>query len=421
MGGVNRGWLRRGLLSGPRGLVLAVLSPVTGVPLLALSVASVALLGVGVGLFALPVTLAGVRAVATLRRRLAGAWSGVEIAVPYRPRPAYGGPWRRCRWLLGDPATWRDLLWLLMQAPIGLVLGAVPAALILYGLEGVLLVPLLVWWVSDGYGYGFVWPIDNLLDGLFSLPQGALFLLLAITVGPRLLRVDALLARWLLAPTQTARLAQRVQDLTESRSETVDAQAAELRRIERDLHDGTQARLVALSMSIGLAQELMGRDPAAARRLLTEAHDASTQALVELRHLVRGIHPPALVERGLDGAIQALALAVPLPVALSLDLPGRTQAPVESAVYFAVAETLANVTKHSAAHSAYITLSYGGGRLRAEIGDDGVGGADAAGGTGLRGIQRRLAALDGTMVVASPPGGPTVITMELPCELRPVG
>jgi len=197
----------------------------------------------------------------------------------------------------------------------------------------------------------------------------------------------------------------------------VDAQAAELRRIERDLHDGAQARLVALSMSIGLAEELMASDPGAAQRLLAEARQNSGEALVELRGLVRGIHPPVLAERGFDGAIRALALSVPLPIAVEVDLPGRPQAPVESAAYFAVAEVLANISKHSGATRAWISASHVDGRLLVAVGNNGAGGADPAGGTGLRGIARRLGAFDGTMAVTSPPGGPTVVTMELPCEL----
>jgi signal transduction histidine kinase len=197
----------------------------------------------------------------------------------------------------------------------------------------------------------------------------------------------------------------------------VDTQAAELRRIERDLHDGAQARLVALAMSLGMAEETVIRDPEAARELLAEARAASSQALSELRDLVRGIHPPVLADRGLDGAIHALVLANPMPTDVEIDIPGRLSAPVESAAYFAVAETLTNVAKHAGASKAWIRLGYQDGKLNVLIGDDGRGGADPAGGTGLRGIERRLAAFDGTLVVSSPIGGPTVVVMNLPCEL----
>jgi signal transduction histidine kinase len=257
--------------------------------------------------------------------------------------------------------------------------------------------------------------MDNLFEALFSVPTGALVLAGGLAVAPWLLWLHQRFAALLLAPTEAARLALRVAHLTATRADTVDAQAAELRRIERDLHDGAQARLVALSMSIGLAEELVERDPTAVRRLLAEARETSGQALVELRDLVRGIHPPVLAERGLDGAVRALALAVPMPVEVDVDLPGRLLAPVESAAYFAVAEGLANATRHGGAARAWIHLRHDGERLTIVVGDDGRGGADPAAGSGLAGIGRRLAAFDGTMSVASPPGGPTVLTMELPC------
>jgi signal transduction histidine kinase len=208
-----------------------------------------------------------------------------------------------------------------------------------------------------------------------------------------------------------------VSRLTESRTQAVDASAAELRRIERDLHDGAQARLAALGMSIGLAEDLITDDPDQARALLAEARESSGQALAELRDLVRGIYPPVLAERGLDGAVRALALTLPLPVDVGVELPGRAGAPVESAAYFAVAESLANVVKHAGARRAWVRLQHTRDRLLMTVGDDGAGGADPGSGSGLRGIERRLAAFDGTITVTSPAAGPTVVTMELPCEL----
>jgi signal transduction histidine kinase len=212
-------------------------------------------------------------------------------------------------------------------------------------------------------------------------------------------------------------LAGRVQQLTTSRAETVDTQAAELRRIERDLHDGAQARLVGLGMNLGMADELLETDPDQARRLLAQARTDTGAALTDLRDLVRGIHPPVLADRGLDGAVQALVIAIPVPVALSIDLPdGRLPPPVESAAYFAAAEALTNVIKHSSAGTAWIQIRHADGKLSLVIGDNGRGGADPERGTGLRGIERRLAAFDGTLNVSSPPGGPTVVSMEVPCE-----
>ena len=209
--------------------------------------------------------------------------------------------------------------------------------------------------------------------------------------------------------------------LASSRDEALDTQASELRRIEHDLHDGAQARLASLGMSLGLAEAMLADDPQATRRLLVEARESTSSALAELRDLVRGIHPPVLADRGLDGALQALALVNPVPTSVELHLPGRLPAPVESAAYFAVAEALTNAIKHADARQVRITLEFheraGGGLLSIVVSDDGGGGADLDGGTGLRGVARRLAAFDGTLVVDSPVGGPTDVRMSLPCEL----
>jgi len=210
-------------------------------------------------------------------------------------------------------------------------------------------------------------------------------------------------------------LTQRVQTLTQTRHDAVDTAAAELRRIERDLHDGAQARLVALGMSLQAAERLFPTSPEAALALVAEAKESSSLALIELRDLVRGIYPPVLADRGLADAIRALALDVPLPVELDIDLPGRIELPVASAVYFSVAEALTNVTKHAGARSVRIQLSQAPqGLLRAQVTDDG-GGADPAAGTGLAGVERRLATFDGILAVNSPPGGPTIVVIEVPC------
>jgi signal transduction histidine kinase len=251
---------------------------------------------------------------------------------------------------------------------------------------------------------------------LTQLPLFTGLILLGLGGGPRLLKTHAQVAALLLAPTKKE-MAARVDRLSQSRSQVVDASAAELRRIERDLHDGAQARLVSLGMSIGLAEQVVRENPDLALKLLAEARAASGQALSDLRHLVRGIHPPLLAERGLDGAVRALVLSLPLPVDLTIELPGRLPDPVESAAYFAIAEVLANVVKHSAASRAWVQLEHSDHRLVAIIGDNGTGGADPLAGSGLHGIEQRLAAFDGVLAVTSPAGGPTVVTMELPWAL----
>jgi signal transduction histidine kinase len=217
-------------------------------------------------------------------------------------------------------------------------------------------------------------------------------------------------------------LSTRVRTLTATRVDAIDTAAAELRRVERDLHDGAQARLVAVGMSLRAMERLIRSDPNAAISLVAEARENSARALADLRGLVRGINPPILVERGLGDAIEALALDTPLPVTLDIDLDGRAPAPVESAVYFAVAEVLANAVKHADAHEVHIRAAHttperGPGMLRVEVADDGSGGADPANGTGLTGIERRLGTFDGILAVSSPPGGPTIVVIEVPCAL----
>jgi signal transduction histidine kinase len=210
-------------------------------------------------------------------------------------------------------------------------------------------------------------------------------------------------------------LAGRVEQLNTRRADTVDAAAAELRRIERDLHDGAQARLVAVGLGLGAVARVLETDPARARQLLAQAQETSATALAELRDLVRGIHPPVLAERGLSDAVRAIALDTPLPVTVDSDLPGRLDPAVESAVYFAICETLANAAR--IASTVTLTLRHQDGLLRMVVTDDGPGGADPSAGTGLHGIMRRLGAFDGTVTLHSPAGGPTVVIMEVPCAL----
>ena len=220
-----------------------------------------------------------------------------------------------------------------------------------------------------------------------------------------------------LPPSRERELAERVDVLTRSRRGAVDVQSAELKRVERDLHDGAQARIVSLAMNLGLAEQLVQRDPDAATELIAEVRQSALTALDELRTVMSSIQPPVLSDRGLAGAVQALALDLSVPATVTADLPGRPAVPVESAAYLAVAECLANVVKHSQARSAWVTLGYAHGLLSATVGDDGVGGADISRGTGLAGVARRLEVFDGTVTVRSPAGGPTEVTMEIPCEL----
>jgi signal transduction histidine kinase len=214
-------------------------------------------------------------------------------------------------------------------------------------------------------------------------------------------------------------LGQRIQRLTETRAVAVDTAAADLRRLERDLHDGAQARLVALGMHLRAVEKLIPTNPDAALALVAEARDTSARALTELRELVRGVHPPVLADRGLADAIRALALDSPMRVQADIDLPGRLPAPIETACYFAVAEVLTNAAKHSGARAARVSAEHHGGVLRIVVTDFGLGGADASAGTGLAGVERRLATFDGLLALSSPPGGPTMVVIEVPCALSP--
>ncbi|MGW1102224.1 sensor histidine kinase [Streptomyces sp. NPDC002540] len=407
-----------------RGLAL-VAQKVPQVALFVLMVFSSASLGLGVGVLLLPVVVTAVRRLADRSRRLARDWSGVTIARPYRelpePEPGLAGRWGHCLRLLQDPATLRDTLWTITDPVIGTVLALLPAALLVYGLEGLVLP--FVWdpLVSAGYHDHYAGLIDvsgerGVRTWLMPL-LGAGFIWLGLRTGPLLLTVHARFTRKLLGSRIDERLASRVGHLTRTRGEVMDSQVAELRRIERDLHDGAQARLVAMGMNLSTVGRLLDTDPEAARALLLEARDSSSKALGELRDLVRGIHPPVLSDRGLGDAVRALALDSPLPVDVAVELPGGLDAPVESAAYFAVGELLTNVAKHAGAEHVWIDVRHEREALRISVGDDGCGGASVAAGTGLGGIERRIAAFDGVLSVSSPQGGPTMATMEIPCAL----
>jgi len=227
------------------------------------------------------------------------------------------------------------------------------------------------------------------------------------------------IVRRMLGGSSDAELSKRVARLTESRAVAVDTASADLRRLERDLHDGAQARLVALGMSLRAAERLIPTSPEAAMALVAEARESSVKALTELRELVRGVVPPVLADRGLADALRALALDSPMRVETDIDLPGRAPAPVETACYFAVAEVLTNAAKHSGARDARITMSHADRLLRIEVMDFGLGGADPARGSGLAGVEKRLASFDGILAVSSPAGGPTIVVLEVPCVLSP--
>ncbi|MBM0126032.1 sensor histidine kinase [Pimelobacter simplex] len=370
---------------------------VSFVPSLALAILTLLSVPLGLAGVGFVLALAAVPATAALtavHRRLSGRLLGESITASYAP--ARGAALVRPAYWLRDPARWRDFGFLCFSATGGFVMSLVPVAL--------LTTPIT--WVILAFTAGdWMWV-------LMVLFTGPLLLTWWVTTDP-LVHARARAERALLGHGRVAELEERVGQVEESRAETLDHSAAEVRRIERDLHDGAQARIASVGMSVGLAEKLLQTDPEAAAALLREARETTMDALDDLRSVVRGIHPPVLADRGLAGAIEALALALPVPVAVAVDVP-RLPAPVESAAYFAVAECLANTVKHAAASRAWVTGTYDDGRLRLVAGDDGRGGADPRG-SGLAGVARRLGAFDGTLVVDSPTGGPTTARMELPC------
>ncbi|HZE42012.1 MAG TPA: sensor histidine kinase [Stackebrandtia sp.] len=398
------------------------------VPLLGLSIACIpifVLFIVGIPLIFLTVGIplvlgmvGAMRGLCNANRHIFRSGFGVRIENPYRPWPK-GNVFRQILTHSKDVTVWRDFAWHAIDMSLGAMvyiayIGPIPGAV--FALIQPFLNEITPPGVFDSY-FGFIHygslPI-GLVIGVF---MSALYLVVWWTLGDIMITAYARLAGVMLRPTRSSKLEQRVVELTESRADTVDSSAAELRRIERDLHDGAQARLVALGMSLGMAEEIMRTDPEQAASLLAEARENSQGALAEIRNLVRGIHPPVLADRGLAGAVEALALAHPLPVEVTIDLPGRPPEPVETAAYFAVAEALTNVAKYAKATQVRVMIGYFGTRLGITVRDNGIGGAAVSRGGGLEGLRRRLGSFDGTVTVKSPVGGPTVIALEIPCEL----
>ncbi|MGI5374872.1 sensor histidine kinase [Streptomyces sp. CA-251387] len=408
------------VLAAVRGLVLAVAMLPVSVLCFTLALVSIALIPIGVGIVTTPWILGGVRDFADVRRRLAAEWCSVRIPSAYQPMPPDANPWARTFGMLRDPQTWRDVLWLPVDMTAGFVTALLPAVLLFYPLEGFAIAAGLWRVFPDGYWYGFV-PVTGQASALGAAALALVLLFFAHFFTPRLLQAHFRLTRAVLASDQ-GELAERVRVLTETRRDAVDTSAAELRRIERDLHDGAQARLVAMGMDLGTVEMLLDKDPEQARLLLAQARKSSADALAELRDLVRGIHPPVLAERGLGDAVRALALRLPVATEVSVELTGRAEAPVESAAYFAVSEVLTNAVKHADADRIWIDLHHtaegeGHGMLRITVTDNGRGGAVIGAGSGLAGVERRLGTFDGVLAVSSPAGGPTMVTMELPCAL----
>jgi signal transduction histidine kinase len=393
------------LLSFPIGLALFIIIVVTGATGLGLIITII-------GLPLLALTALAWRGGAMLERWRVRVLLGLTIPSPYRPNPHYS-ILRRARAFATDPAVWRDLLYTLLLFPIGIAEFTLAVTLVSLPL-GLIGMPVIA--AFGGESRVIHLTIDSWVKGLPFVPLG---LLVAIPFAA-LLNLIALahreLARVLLGPSRRDALQQRVKTLSRTRTSVVEAMLAERRRIERDLHDGVQQHLVHLAMSLGMAKERIETDPAGAKALVTEAHEEAKRTISDLRNTVRGIHPAVLTDRGLDAAISAVASSLPIPATVQVDVPGRFLPIVESTAYFVVVEAITNIIKHAEATEIFISITLrDDDTLVVTVTDNGKGGADPMNGTGLIGLASRVEALDGSLTISSPAGGPTTLTAEIPC------
>jgi len=408
------------LLGLPMGIVTFVLL-VTGLT------TGISTLIIMIGFPIIWITFVVARGLADLERMRANVLLDTDVARLYLPDER--GWWKRLKSRAEDPSTWLDVVYGLILLPIGVVTFTVALTVWITGLASALL-PLYYWALpkeATRSGTGIVlsavdgigkrsWVIDSAPEIAAVAALGVVIVLLTPWIMRGMASASRGLVHAMLGGGASRQLSARVRELTDSRTVAVDIAAADRRQIERDLHDGVQQRLVALAMDIGRAQEKFDRDPEGAKVLLDEAHDEAKRALSEVRDLARGIYPAVLTDRGLDPALSALAAQCPVPVDVSVQVPERPPASVEAAAYFVVSEALANIAKHAQATKASVTVRRANDSwLTVQVQDDGVGGADAAGGTGLTGLGERVSTLDGEFHLLSPEGGPTVLFVELPC------
>jgi signal transduction histidine kinase len=369
-----------------------------------------------IGLPILVLTLLFCRVVSAVERFRSRYLLDQPLASPFRPLGGPGSLWRKLMDIISDGAAWRGVAYSLISLPIGVIAFTVTVVLWSTALGGVTY-PFYGWALpSGGQGLdltGFERAVVIAVTGL----AGLVILIITPFVVRGMAALHGVIIRGLLGPSGTAVLQQRVEQLAESREASVDAAEAERRRLERDLHDGAQQRLVALAMDLGLAKERLerGDDASATAALVGHAHEEAKRAITELRELVRGIHPAVLADRGLDAALSALAARCPVAVELQVDLPERPPPAIEATAYFVVGEALTNVAKHSRARSVLVRVSRRGPTLAVEVTDDGVGGAVVHRAGGLAGLADRVRAVEGTLRLASPAGGPTTLLAELPC------
>jgi signal transduction histidine kinase len=380
-------------------------------------IALVTLIATGIGTIPTPLgiplligTLFFIRALAQLERGLIGSLVGVEIREPYLP-DREGGFFQRVRGRLEDPATWKDLGFLLLQLPAGTIAFCVAVALCCAG-PYLLLAPAYYWAFPEGMEFG-IFVVDTLPEALALVPPGLLLTWIALRLLTMLAAAYGAFARRWLGTDEERVLTEQVVELRGARARMIAAADAERKRLERDLHDGAQQRLVAVALQLGMAERrLREADPDAAE-LVSGAHAEAEAALGELRDLARGIHPAILTTRGLAPALDDLARRSPVPVEVAERPAERLPEQVEAAVYFVVSESLANVAKHAEAESVEVRVAIEGSDVGVSVRDDGRGGADVAG-SGLQGLEDRIGALDGTFGVESPPGAGTKVWARIP-------
>lgn len=378
-----------------------------------LTVVGFATFVLGVGMPLLWVAMNVVRVGASAERAWVQVALRTDIPKPYRER--IDGPlWQKWKHQFTDPATWRDFGYLALLVPVGalefaslIAMWSIVAALVA--------VPFWIGYAPFAVVVGEFWTIDSFYSALPVAAIGLALIPFALWGTRSLGALHGRMARAMLGPTRADQLAIEAERLQSSRARGVEAAEAERRRIERDLHDGAQQRLVAVAMGLGRAKSKLDSDPEAAAALIAEAHADAKLAIKELRDLARGIYPSVLGDRGLDPALSALAARVPIEVELSVDVDPRPPTAVESAAYFTVGEALTNITKHSNATRATVRVNRIETGVLVEVTDNGQGGAELKPGGGLAGLADRAATIDGVVVVVSPPGGPTVIRAELPC------
>jgi signal transduction histidine kinase len=350
-------------------------------------------------------------------------WAMLGVEIPLLPRKdQYGPGWQGALRQLRSWTAWRVLLYHVLVGPL-IAMGGLLTLWVWAAGAAMAALPTFAWALPDSSGLSPHGHGDTTVA--VTCLGGVLLLLAAPWLAGAVTRLDTRAGVALLGPSRAEELERKVEDLAEKRASVVDAADLERRRIERDLHDGAQQRLVSLAMNLGLARETLTDIPDEAMQVIVEAHEEAKEALTELRNLIRGLHPAVLEDRGLDAALSGVAARVPLPVRLRVDVPERASSTVEAVAYFVVSEALTNVVKHANATKVEITVDRIGDVLRVVVTDDGKGGAapaspsasGGAGGTGLAGLARRVQSVDGTFRITSPAGGPTTITVELPCAL----